>query len=378
MENAVKQRIAWIDIYKAICIVLVVVGHSSGLFNSYIYQFHMAAFFFISGYTSKIWKKSLEELVIDKSRSLLLPFLTMIVAVGCVRAAITVFSSESTFGAGLKYIVNCVKDFIVYGVADSLLGAAWFLVALFFVFGVQRLIWRATEKRHVAWYAIATVAVYLLGYYLQKKGYRQTHCFDLALIGQWFFGIGVFTSKCGVLEWLRKQKWCYAVYAVAGLWMFAAKWLGGKIAGGATVDYPSRAYPNVWMTALVPIGGILLVFGISELIGRLGPKITKPFCVVGSSTLGVLFFHFMGFKIATLLLVPFRITAVQDIKAFLLPASAQAHGWCWIFYVIISLLFCVGVWMVLMRIPYVNCLLGKRHVAVKKEIKVPKTSEENS
>ena len=46
-----KNRISWCDIYKGIVIILVVVGHATGKFNQYIYQFHMAAFFLILGYT---------------------------------------------------------------------------------------------------------------------------------------------------------------------------------------------------------------------------------------------------------------------------------------------------------------------------------------
>jgi len=37
------------SIYKAVAICLVVVGHSADIFNGYPYQFHVAAFFFISG-----------------------------------------------------------------------------------------------------------------------------------------------------------------------------------------------------------------------------------------------------------------------------------------------------------------------------------------
>lgn len=53
------KRIEWVDYYKAIAIVLVVVGHATGRFNGVIYQFHVAAFFFISGYLSKIEKKDM-------------------------------------------------------------------------------------------------------------------------------------------------------------------------------------------------------------------------------------------------------------------------------------------------------------------------------
>ena len=50
METAQMKRQAWIDYFKAITIILVVIGHATGKFNIYIYQFHVAAFFFISGW----------------------------------------------------------------------------------------------------------------------------------------------------------------------------------------------------------------------------------------------------------------------------------------------------------------------------------------
>lgn len=56
MNYKVAQRMEWVDIYKAIGIVLVVIGHTTGTFNFFIYQFHMAAFFVISDYTTNLKK----------------------------------------------------------------------------------------------------------------------------------------------------------------------------------------------------------------------------------------------------------------------------------------------------------------------------------
>lgn len=61
-----KKRIEWVDIYKALGIILVVVGHATGAFNNYIYQFHMAAFFFISGYTTNFDRDSAVHYVYKK------------------------------------------------------------------------------------------------------------------------------------------------------------------------------------------------------------------------------------------------------------------------------------------------------------------------
>lgn len=362
-----RERIVWIDVYKAFCIILVVIGHATGKFNPYIYQFHMAAFFFISGYTARFEGKNLEQVVIDKARALLLPWFTMVVGIVLYRVLWAWIFGKAGFVQGLMMVEEAVRGLLINGNTDSMLGAGWFLPALFFVFAFHRLIWRATEKKHIAVYGVATLAVYLLGYYLQRCGYRQPHCVDMALIGQFFFGMGLLTAKCGWLETLRKKKWCYAVYAAALLWMLLARKLSLHIAGGVTVDYPSRAYPNILATALVPFGGILFSFGISELIGRLGEKRVRLLTKLGSSTLGVLFFHFIGFKIATLLLLPFGVTAASDISSFLLPEAVKVYAWSWLFYTAVSLAFSYGVWLLLMKIPYVNLLLGKKPSQRKQE-----------
>ena len=58
-----KGRIAYIDAVKAICIFLMVVGHftSDRILLSYIYSFHMPAFFIVSGflYKTHTWKKTI-------------------------------------------------------------------------------------------------------------------------------------------------------------------------------------------------------------------------------------------------------------------------------------------------------------------------------
>lgn len=74
LQMKIPQRVEWIDIFKGIAIFLMVIGHATSPFNGYIYLFHMGAFLFISGYTSKLNKVSLDVLFIKKSLGLLLPY----------------------------------------------------------------------------------------------------------------------------------------------------------------------------------------------------------------------------------------------------------------------------------------------------------------
>ena len=51
-----KKRVDWVDIFKGIVIILMVIGHSTSPWVGWIYLFHMPAFIFSSGYTVNIKK----------------------------------------------------------------------------------------------------------------------------------------------------------------------------------------------------------------------------------------------------------------------------------------------------------------------------------
>lgn len=69
------KRIIWIDIAKAIAILLMVIGHTSipHVLSNFIWAFHMPLFFIASGFTNG-GGKTLAEFIMSKTKSLLLPF----------------------------------------------------------------------------------------------------------------------------------------------------------------------------------------------------------------------------------------------------------------------------------------------------------------
>lgn len=68
-----EKRIAWIDVMKALLIILMVMGHTGSPFLIYIYLFHMSAFFVISGYTFRGEKYSVGAYIRKKFLTILLP-----------------------------------------------------------------------------------------------------------------------------------------------------------------------------------------------------------------------------------------------------------------------------------------------------------------
>lgn len=74
------MRIKYIDSLKGFAILLVIIGHicPGGIWNSLIYSFHMALFFFISGLFGNCYI-SFSEFISKKSRTLLLPFTVFVI-----------------------------------------------------------------------------------------------------------------------------------------------------------------------------------------------------------------------------------------------------------------------------------------------------------
>ena len=88
-------RIVWIDIAKAICIILVAIGHYIpdthpiwyGEMRSIIYSFHMPLFMFASGYVYIATKKEIaySNFIWRKVKRLMVPYLTVSILVVTVK-----------------------------------------------------------------------------------------------------------------------------------------------------------------------------------------------------------------------------------------------------------------------------------------------------
>lgn len=119
------KRLNYIDTAKGILILLVVIGHivpENSILRTWIWSFHMPAFFIISGILinhSSFTKKSFSELIISSIKSLIIPFVIFEI-IGAIADRIMHGSSLNVKG----YIYNSIT--LRYNnVVD------WFLITLF-------------------------------------------------------------------------------------------------------------------------------------------------------------------------------------------------------------------------------------------------------
>jgi len=148
-KNAQRSKIPWLSVLQGFAILLVVVGHAwltedvdpnhpvVSETGRIIYHFHMALFFAISGYL--FWETKLKrekpwtEIVSDKARRLLVPYLGFTLATLAIKLALPgAVSRQAELSPG--YILKS----LVYPETNPL-GELWFVAALFLMFLPGRL-----------------------------------------------------------------------------------------------------------------------------------------------------------------------------------------------------------------------------------------------
>lgn len=150
-----------------------VVGHATVRFNGYIYQFHMAAFFFVSGCTARLERKSFVEVTVGRFFTLLLP-LVVFIAGGMVLLKLLSFTPYQLFNMPFLGIRNTFRIWLKSGdLYIQFLGATWFLVVLFEVFVFSKILYALTKNFHPAIRAFFSFAFYIIGYVLVLNNRRE-------------------------------------------------------------------------------------------------------------------------------------------------------------------------------------------------------------
>lgn len=128
-----KVRDLTLDIVKAICIMLMVVGHSGcpTYLHDFLYLFHMPCFFFISGWLlSDKYIDDLKTGLLKKVKGSYVPFVkwTLIFLLfHNVFASVHIYADSYSWQT---FIERVVRTFTMTG-GESLLGGFWFLISLF-------------------------------------------------------------------------------------------------------------------------------------------------------------------------------------------------------------------------------------------------------
>lgn len=228
MSNTVRKRLINFDIAKAICIVLVVIGHyipdnSPDWYvtnREFIYSFHMPLFMFASGYIYIAFKKeeSYGHFIMKKVRRLMVPYLVtsfLIVTMKLLTEGSAYVENPVTVMSYLKVMYSPEAGYFL-----------WFIWALWWMFVLIPLF--RTKRQRLIGFAIALALHYV------PINFTQVFCLEQVRQMMVYFMLGTvaFDYKDYYLNYAKQL-------ALPVMALFAGSeyvYLCHKIGGGDCVD----------------------------------------------------------------------------------------------------------------------------------------------
>ena len=280
-----KKRIGWIDIAKAIAILLVVWGHTlrGGDVQRVMYSFHVATFFLLSGMTCRV--RDIGRQIRTDFLRIMVPYYIFGVASigiflvlgGFAADQLDMSTRSSLWDNLLELLVACPK-----GNRMKFNMPLWFLPCLF----VTKLLYYALSKvcRGKQGYIVGGSAVLAVLSFLYTHLVEVSLPFNLSVAGKMLF---FFALGRQLFLWITQREKplpSRAVLLVAGavsLMLTAViAWMSPK------VNYTGDTFPNVMsfmITALLGSAGVCLL--------SMGMDRCRVIEYVGRNTLPILLMH---------------------------------------------------------------------------------------
>lgn len=287
-----KRRIEVFDFAKAIAIILVMWGHTTGnfddpLFRRVLYSFHMPLFFILAGLCIKPhfvlgfdeWKNFIKKNIL----ALLVPYF--------IWALIYAPFSFSIFGG------------ILYGSWESIastktLTSLWylptfFLARIFTQIGINVLYKLKVKNIHLGC-IIASILVMAIGVLIPHINGGYFFGFDVAIVATSFILFGVGVRECVIIN---SQE--HLLYLILFTIITATLFFFGTIDRGDDLKLMrmcAAEYGNIFWFLYNSFFGSALVIGVARLISRLSKESALPFSTsvisyIGQNTLGIFLLH---------------------------------------------------------------------------------------
>ena len=333
VELMSNKRNASLDIAKAICIILMVIGHSGcpTYLHDFVYMFHMPCFFFISGWLlSNKYLSDLKKGLYQKTKASYFPFVkwTLIFLIfHNVFASMHIY--ENCYSSQM-FIERIVRTLTMTG-GESLLGGFWFLISLFWASIISLLFFYILSKKdiltekNISGGVILTVIIAIFLHFIPIKLPQMFG--EQTLLAIAFYMSGYLCRKKDIHfdHPLMTTLLLLLVPAIA-----------------ACIIELNMVTVHGWLVLAFYVIAIAGVIGVVLLSRELSKhRFALILAYIGGKTLYVLVFHLLAFKFVSFLYICINDLPIKLLTSF--PVLEETNTWLWIVYsivgVIIPLLF---------------------------------------
>lgn len=330
-----------IDYLKAVGIILMVYGHTFSnvpYVFGFVLMFHMPLFFFASGFCLKSsYLESPIAFVRKRLKGLWWPFVKW----ECIfillhnilfRLHLYGFHSFNKYGAThiytTKEILNNVLSVIFrMDMQEGLLGGYWFLKALFWASLISLFIIILCRMKLMGG-AVALLFVLCIANHYCKVD-PLFHLNAQPLIGSLFFISGyIFANK------KIKPLSCKWIVIVLLLTFVGSLFFG--------VSLGHHFYDNKLMIPYIPFA-IMSTWAIYSLFYNLNIQGRFASCMkfIGENTLTILTWHFLSFKIVSMLIIRIYHLQLERLSEFPVIMEYSQKGWWTVYFVVALILTCL-------------------------------------
>lgn len=351
-RSLASNRIEWIDVFKGLLMILIVVGHATGKYNSYIYQFHVGAFFWISGFTYKRNERSLISKSIEKIYSLILPmyaaFLLMLSGIWLAnKAGLHSYLFETEYVGWFRYITDFFKGYN----SINLLGATWFLTVLFWIFILEYIADSLIKEKWCWVRRFISLCMFWLGYLCIEFSQAKL-LIVIILISQFYFELGRIFNEKELLNKCFRFKGAKGICGVISVLIFYA--MSNVL--HYSMDFASGNFGTPLKGIVCILNGSILFYLIANVVVKYASKLKNILIYVGQNTMGILLFHFAFFKAAYLLLWACGEIPVGDIR-YLCPQPEVGNKWWWLITAI-AVSGSLILWHFIIKIDFLRKIFG--------------------
>lgn len=317
-----------IDIIKAFGIILMVNGHAGVPIVRWIYLFHMALFFLVTGYCMKDkYSNTKEDLILfikRKIKSLYVPcvmfnvFLTLFHNV-FVKIYILNENLYNIKQLGLE-ILKC----ILFSGGNQLGGAMWFLRTM----------------------CISLLIYMLLEYILKKVCFKHYEMikfiiFFILLICSWKIGLkisrnqyfNIFTVLILYQIGHVIKKYNFKIKNIYGCFVLSMCILIILTKMRVVINLNNNKIYNPVVFIVASISGYIFCYSFSKIIEKY-QHLALILQYIGQNTLPIMMLHFLAFKIVTLIQIILEHTNLKNLTSY--PCYIISNGW-WILYTIVGI-----------------------------------------